>query len=165
MDPCVGSGNIISVAAKHGFKPWFACDIKENKAIHSLGNVIHEYSICDFLDEKQIPTDVYKNEHKIQTIITNPPFNLAKEFIQKSLAISKITIMLLRLSYLGSQNRTWLDNNMPNVYVIPKRIQFLEGTNPETGKQYSSDNSEYGWFVWDSREKFDMGIIKRLKMT
>lgn len=165
MEPCVGSGNIVRVLANHGFKHWYTCDINKNDEIHNLGHVIYEHGVCDFLDETLIPTNVYKNEHKVHAVITNPPFSLAKEFIQKSLAISNITIMLLRLSFLGSQGRTWLDANMPNVYVIPKRIQFLEGINPENRKKYSSDNSEYGWFVWDSNRKFDSGIIKRLKMN
>ena len=79
-------------------------------------------------------------------IITNPPFNLAMEFIKK--AINDITddgyvIMLLRLNFLGSLKRfNFLKNNMPiEIYVHSKRMSFI----PNSSK---TDSIEYAHFVW-----------------
>lgn len=78
-------------------------------------------------------------------IITNPPFNLALEIIQKALcdvADKGLVIMLLRLNFFGSQKRSaWLKNNMPSwCYVHSKRMSFSDcgGT----------DSIEYMHAVW-----------------
>lgn len=83
---------------------------------------------------------------KPDLIITNPPFNLAMEFINK--AIKDITddgyvIMLLRLNFLGSLKRWgFLQHNMPTeIYVHSKRMSF----DPTSSK---TDSIEYAHFVW-----------------
>lgn len=76
-------------------------------------------------------------------IITNPPFTLAKEFLEKSLTESDCVCYLLRLNYLGSSKRKpfWKQVGTPNkLLVLIKRPSF-------TGK--GTDATEYAWFCWD----------------
>lgn len=84
-------------------------------------------------------------------VFTNPPYNQAKEFVEKSLASARTVIMLLRLSFLGSQDRYKLfkDNPLHALYVLSKRPSFAFG---------GTDNSEYAWFVWDRAHVTTAGI-------
>jgi len=82
-------------------------------------------------------------------IISNPPFDLAMEFIQKALKDVKMdgyVIMLLRLNFFGSKKRyAFLQNNMPvQCYVHSKRMGF----NPQYPNK--TDSIEYAHFVWQS---------------
>ena len=57
-------------------------------------------------------------DYKPDIIFTNPPFNLAMDFIKKALnevRTDGYVIMLLRLNFLGSKDRNkWLKSNMPH---------------------------------------------------
>jgi hypothetical protein len=73
-------------------------------------------------------------------VITNPPFALAMEFVQRSLLWAPTVAMLLRISWLASLKRAaFLRANTPSLYVLPKRPSF-------TGK--GTDSADYAWFVW-----------------
>ncbi len=81
-------------------------------------------------------------------IITNPPYSLALEFIQRGLELRRTddaaVCMLLRLNFLGSQSRAvWLRRHTPSVHVSPRCPSFTgDGT----------DATEYCWAVWDGRK-------------
>lgn len=85
-------------------------------------------------------------------ILTNPPFSIAREFIDHSLEHCNTCIMLLRINYLGSISRhEWWKQNKPTaLHVLSKRPSF-------TGK--GTDATDYAWFVWDKSEKLEKGIF------
>ena len=92
---------------------------------------------CDFLQAD--------TKGKYDVIITNPPFNISLDVINKALDDVKdggFVIMLLRLNYFGGKVRRSLwENNMPKYcFVHNKRISFLAN-----GK---SDSIEYCHMVW-----------------
>lgn len=76
-------------------------------------------------------------------VITNPPYSLAMEFVERALAevVPGGTLaMLLRLGWLSSQKRaTFLREHTPSVYVLPRRPSF-------TG--LGTDSADYAWMVW-----------------
>ena len=82
--------------------------------------------------------------------ITNPPFNIAIDVIQKCLrevAIGGWVIMLLRLNFYGSQERSaWFKQNMPTVsYIHSKRLSFTDDR--------KTDSIEYQHACWFVGEK------------
>ena len=83
---------------------------------------------------------------KKDVIITNPPFSLTEEFLEKSLselADDGTLIYLQRLNYLGSIKRVpfWARVSFPQkTPVIIPRPRFVGG---------GSDSCEYAWFIWD----------------
>lgn len=79
----------------------------------------------------------------VDLIISNPPFSLALEFLQKSLQEAGTVCYLLRLNFLGSQKRRafWQANRPSHVLVLSKRPCFTGD-----GK---TDSIEYAWFCWD----------------
>lgn len=88
------------------------------------------------------------------TIITNPPFKYAKEFVTKGLEISdKYVIMLLKSQFLESKSRKDFLMNSPlkYVYVFSERQSTLKDgleLNPRTGKKWST-TLMLCWFVWE----------------
>ena len=99
--------------------------------------------------EIQKGKDYLKVNFKSDLIVTNPPFSLALEFLEKSLREAEVVVYLLRLNFLGSQKRKpfWEKNPPSHIFVLSKRPSF-------TGK--GTDATEYAWFVWDKK-----GAIKR----
>lgn len=82
-------------------------------------------------------------------IITNPPFSLALEFLEKSLNEADVCIYLLRLGFLSSKKRmNFLNKNKPtNLIILSQRPSF-------TGK--GTDNSEYAWFIFDKFNRLNL---------
>lgn len=91
---------------------------------------------------------------RYETVITNPPFNLFQEFVEKALKISsKKVIMFGKLQALEGQKRaTFLEKTpLKTVYVFKKRQQPMRNgkSNDEiTGKKMSSTMA-FAWFVWE----------------
>ena len=121
--------------------------------------------------------DYLKSEaHKVDLILTNPPFSLAKEFIEKAISESDTVCMLQRVNFLGSQARKefWNRNPPTHLFVLANRPKFISKCqnkkckNPECyqndtisecplcdGKvRPQADATEYAWFVWDTKNVF-----------
>ena len=60
--------------------------------------------------------------------ITNPPFSLAFEFAKKMVSIARHSFLLTRLNILEAGKKSgrlkWLQENTPDVYVLPDRPCF-----------------------------------------
>lgn len=89
---------------------------------------------------------------KVDYIITNPPFSLAKEFILKAKEVSDKFSMLLPLSYLHGKERHDLiymsdGFRLKTVYVFT-RYPMLGDPLREDGK-YRTGMMVYAWFVWE----------------
>lgn len=85
-------------------------------------------------------------------IITNPPFNLALEIINKALldvATGGYVVMLLRLNFFGSKGRKpfWTHNLPMCCYIHSERMRFLN-----TG---GTDSIEYMHCVWKKDSSFN----------
>lgn len=83
------------------------------------------------------------------SIITNPPFNIAEPFIRKALAqTDKKVAMLVKLQFLEGQKRKLLFETQPlkTVYVFSKRVSFYR--NGEKGN-YSSSMIAFCWVVFE----------------
>ena len=72
-----------------------------------------------------------KEKYAYDVVITNPPFNLAREIIEKSFEYVKeggYVVMLLRLNFFGSKGRKlFWDKHLPIwTYVHHKRMSFTD---------------------------------------
>jgi len=106
--------------------------------------------------------DFLKTEIKVDNIITNPPFNLAKEFIERAISSArKKVIMFAKIQLLESADRKALFDKYPakTIYVFSKRINPLRNGNPtnENGKKWASTMC-FAWFVWEIGYKGKMTI-------
>lgn len=83
-------------------------------------------------------------------IITNPPYALAKEFVEHALDISMDSVkvaMFLKIQFLESKKRYDLFKKYPpkKIYVFVNRVNC--GKNGVFGKESSAVC--YAWFVWE----------------
>lgn len=115
------------------------------------GAIVSRLPRCDEHYDQE--TDFLKETRTFDTVITNPPFSLAKDFILKAkkVATQKI-ILLLPLSYLHGKSRydvIYKDKTFPlkKVYVFT-RYPMLEDSVRADGK-HETGMMVYAWFVWD----------------
>ena len=89
------------------------------------------------------------------TVITNPPFKLFKEFVEKGLKVAKKhVIMFGKLQALeGADRATYFEKTpLKYVYVFKKRQQPLRNgseIDELTGKKMNSSTMAFAWFVWE----------------
>lgn len=133
LDPCAGGdiNNNMSypnILHNNGFKHIDTIDIRED----SLADIKGDYLNMDC-------------KNKYDMIITNPPFNIALNIIQKALEDVKdggYVIMLLRLNFLEGKARKefWKDNMSKYIFVHSQRMSFTND-----GK---TDSIAYAHYVW-----------------
>lgn len=138
LEPGAGSGNIIMTLQKYGKFSIDAVEIRpeETENLKQLGvNVI----IGDFLS--------MEFEKRYDLVIGNPPFNLAMEFVEKSLGLLKpggMLIFLLRTAFMESTRRFpfWQkpEHQIAGLYTLHIRPSF-------TG--HGTDATSYSWFIWE----------------
>lgn len=90
--------------------------------------------------------DYLKTDYNhVDCIITNPPFLLAQEFVEKAHVDADVVIMLLRLGFLESQRRSefWKKYPLDHLITLSKRPSFTED-----GK---TDGAGYAYFIWDPK--------------
>lgn len=111
--------------------------------------------------------------HRVDGIITNPPFALAQEFLEISLEEASFVAYLLRVNFLGARKRRdwWQGREPTHLYVLSERPSFVSkckaptyacgdltlypqgyvGVCPSCQGRVgpATDATEYAWFVWD----------------
>jgi hypothetical protein len=152
LEPAAGDGAIIK--AVNAVRPdvrWSALDIRAEVA-PQIAQTGASFIGADFLT-----TADAIGSARFDVLITNPPFSLAQEFIERSLRVADCVAMLLRLNYLGGAKRCeFMRANPPSVYVLPNRPSF-------TG--HGTDATEYAWFVWNPPTFGGNGRIQVLPLT
>ena len=129
LEPSEGNGAITKVLKEYGHHSVVGQDI------NTTGH--------DFLNE----------QHKYHTIITNPPYSLAFQFIQKAKQISEEFYFLLPLSYLHGKQRfdhIYQDTLFPLESVrLFTRYPLLTGPEDtrEDGK-FQTGMVVYAWYHW-----------------
>lgn len=151
LEPCVGMGHI-------------AREIKEKypqARIDCLDIVDRGYPETIKVDFLQFETP-----KKYDAIITNPPYSLATEFIQKSAELvtenGKIA-MFLKLQFLEGEKRRLLFEQLPpkTIWVFRKRMPTWRDGKPkdENGKNWATTIC-HAWFVWEAGEAKENPSIK-----
>jgi len=139
-EPACGPGAIVDVLRAAGHRV-HATDLVDYGLKDSESGV-------DFLMERQSPG------FYIGSIITNPPYKLANEFVAHALmlGIPKVA-MLLRLAFMESDRRTAIldGGTLARVYVFRKRLPMMHRHGWE-GNRVNSGMA-FAWFVWDLQHK------------
>jgi hypothetical protein len=148
LEPCAGDGAIINAVSNYfpgADHTWTAVELRENTVHQQLIHTpkTHWVQPQDFLTWEPLT--------RYDICLTNPPFELAMPFIEKSMTMADTVVMLLRLNFLGSKERSQFHKDHPaNIGVLEKRPCFING---------SSDACEYAWFVWNVNEPGGRWII------
>ena len=133
-EPACGDGAISEVLLSNEFR------------VHSsdiLDYGYHGTEVKDFLEPDLHDTTV-------GSVITNPPFMLAQEFIERAKETSATKIaMFLKLPFLESMRRypMFMDKNFPlaRVYVFSRRVTLVR----EGVVMKNKGTIAFAWYVWD----------------
>lgn len=134
LEPACGEGHISKLLDEYRTT---SCDLIDR----GYGNPNVDFLTNDFIGE-------------YNTVITNPPFNLFQEFVEKALSLAKTKVIMFgKLQALEGQKRATFLQTTPlkTVYVFKKRQQPMRNgqINDEiTGKKMSSTMA-FAWFVWE----------------
>lgn len=75
-------------------------------------------------------TDYLETDYEYEYVITNPPFSIKNDVIERILRAGKPAALILPIDSLGGVNRHRLfkEYGYPSIYVPTKRIGFVDGT-------------------------------------
>jgi len=123
-EPACGQGHMVKVMEEYGYKVT-GSDIQGDE---------------DYL---KIPTK------ECDWIITNPPFSVSQEFIERSIQHGKPFALLLKSQYWHAKKRLELFRNFPPSYILPLtwRPDFLFGK-----RGSGSPLMDVMWVVWTGNE-------------
>jgi len=129
LEPACGDGAMARVLAAAGHRVT-ATDLRDDSG-YGVGGVNYLTSTVDRYD----------------AIFTNPPFNVAAEFIYHSVPNARLVAMLLKSQYWHAARRQKLFDSHPpsDIYALTWRPSFLEA---ERG---SSPLMDVIWTVWDEQ--------------
>lgn len=136
-EPACGPGAIVRVLKEAGHMV-YATDLVD------YGSADQDGAAIDFLLEQQLPGVGY-----IGSIVTNPPYKLANEFVRHALTLCPRVYMLLRLAFLESERRRIIIEHcgLARVYVFRNRLPRMHRAGHD-GRQASSSIA-FAWFCWD----------------
>jgi hypothetical protein len=131
-----------------------------NKAIVKI--LLKSYENVDFYDIKY-GQDFLLETNKYKTIITNPPYSLAFQFIQKAKQLCNDFYFLLPLSYLHGKQRLdyiYKDKDFPLncIYVFDRY--------PMLGEPLRKDNKiktgmmVYAWYHFSKKPEYKEPLIR-----
>lgn len=138
LEPCSGKGHISNYLKQLGYTV-----ITNDIDITAPSSYHYDFT-------NSAVTELFINyKGLINTVITNPPFNVATEILANSLEIADEVIMLLRLSFFEPcRSRQKLLNtykdNLVKVIPISPRPQFRLDSK-------GSDNVTVAWFIWNKQ--------------
>ena len=130
-EPACGDGAMSKVLEKNGYY------------VTSTDLIDRGYGInpVDFLTDN---LDMGRNT----SIITNPPFSLAQEFVERALSLTDSKIAMFgKLSFLEGKSRREMFNRVPlsKVWVFSQRVKLTR-----EGKSYKNGGMiAFAWYVFD----------------
>ena len=139
IEPCVGGGHIAEVLKEY-------YPTSEIIGVDLIDRGYKNTIISNYFDYK------FNGNYNI---ITNPPYNLAQEFLEHSMEQiqeGKKVAMFLKIQFLEGVKRRELFEKYPPkiIYVFSKRQNPLRNGEEfdEKGKKWSSTMC-FAWFIWD----------------
>lgn len=131
LEPCAGDGAIVAaVRERHAPGP---AGVERDPELVARAREVRGLDLCEG-DGLARP---WHGEH----VIMNPPYGTALGWTTKAADEAASACVLLRLNYLGSQQRApWWRTHPPRfVGVLSKRPSFRHGR---------TDATEYAWYGW-----------------
>jgi hypothetical protein len=133
-EPCAGRGAIANVLRDRGHAVVCSDLIRyDDFSLHFVG---------DFMVQTKAPVGC-------DTIITNPPYQIASEFTRHALDLAPRVYLLLRLAFLESIRRTEIleRRGLARVHVFRRRLPMMH-RDGWTGPRASSA-IPFAWFCWN----------------
>lgn len=130
-----GQKHLANVFENAGF------NVRSSDIVDRCGNEIYDFLSSD-------------NTSWNGDVITNPPYKLAKEFIEKAIDIipeGRKVAMFLKIQFLEGKERKKLFQKYPPkvIYVSSSRILCAKNAEFEAMKAGGGSAVAYAWYVWE----------------
>jgi hypothetical protein len=144
-EPAAGRGAIVNVLRDRGHAV-IASDI------YDYGYPLH--FVADFLTQTKMPVGC-------ECIITNPPFQIIGEFVERALDLAPRVIMLARLAFLESERRTEIleRRGLARIHIFRRRLPMMHRDGWDGPR--TSSAIPFAWFVWD-RDHRGPAVVDRI---
>lgn len=136
LEPACGDGAI----SKH-LEEYYGCKV-DSCDLHDRG---YGRGGVDFITAKK--SLIMPKRKKPKRCVTNPPFEVAEEFIRRCMGFKlDYTAMLLKATYYHASSRAAFFNEFPpsRIYPLAWRVDFTGG---------GANHFEVCWFIWDTAEE------------
>lgn len=141
LEPCVGEGHIVNA-----IKDFYTND-RNITCMDLVDRGFPNTIVQDFL--------TYNTSKKYDAIITNPPYSLAKEFVEKGMELLNENgqmAMFLKIQFLEGAKRRQLFEKYPPKYIYVFRNRMATWNNgrelDENGKRWATTMC-HAWFIWE----------------
>lgn len=146
LEPCVGEGHIANAINN------FFVNKREITGIDLVDRGYPNTIVADFL--------TYETNKKWEGIISNPPYSLAMEFIEKGMELLEDNgqmAMFLKIQFLeGAKRKEFFEKYPPKyIYVFRNRMATWNNgqpVDPKTGKKWATTMC-HAWFIWEKGSK------------
>jgi len=136
LEPACGGGHMVKVLREH-FSKVESCDIAD----------YGQDRIQDFL-----ALDYSQVIGAYDYIITNPPFNLAEEFVRKALPMTRKCVAIFArtqfMESIGRYERLFKPNPPAIIAQFSERVPIVKGRLSAT----ASTATSYAWFIWNGTQ-------------
>jgi hypothetical protein len=87
-------------------------------------------------------------------IVTNPPFGIIEEFVERAVAMAPYTALLCRLAFLESEGRMnwWQRVGLRRVHLIAERLPMMHRHGYD-GPKLSNAGMCFAWFIFEPGKK------------
>jgi hypothetical protein len=140
-EPACGDGRMAEVILDH--EHGYCCAWSD---VHDYGYGPKFFKLCDFVrDASPWP------ETEFRAVITNPPFDLAREFVRKALHITypqhgKVAILQRHEFDAPKGNWSLFKPPFAQKLILPRRPRWSDDDK-------ASPRFPYAWYVWDWRHE------------
>jgi hypothetical protein len=133
--PAAGFAAIVRVLRRHGHRV-YASDLRHYDSPFLDGGG------RDFLKERWLPDD------GVEAILTNPPYQLATEFVAHGIKLCPKVYMLCKLTFAESQRRTEIldSGQLARIYLFKSRLPMMHRHGWQGPK--ASSAFCFAWFCW-----------------
>jgi hypothetical protein len=122
------------------------------RELRAAGHIVHATDLVDygcpgsesridFLMETRAPPGV-------EAIVSNLPFKLAGQMVERALGLVPLVIVLARINFLASEGRSRiLDGPLARVHIFKNRLPMMHRLG-WAGRKAGSQH-DYGWFAFE----------------
>lgn len=146
-EPSAGNGALVIPLRNRGFKV-HATDLRDwgcpgcEPEIDFTGELAAEYGAS------------LARSHNHFGIVTNPPFGIIREYVERAVKLSPYVALLLRLAFLESEGRmNWFPQvGLRRVHVIGERLPMMHRHGYE-GPKLSNAGMCFAWFIFEPEKR------------
>lgn len=122
------------------------------KVLRAQGHTVHASDVVNYGWNHEIVDFLMMSSQNYcsHPIVTNPPYRLAQQFVEKALELkTPLIIMLLRLAFLESERRRRVleFSGLARIHVFRNRLPMMHRKDWDGPK--ASSAIPFAWFVWE----------------